>query len=186
MILYVDRKDLGDLPEYGLVPMRDVKKKMNTIRNNVKYGKRDELETDPTKKQIIPYFLVVRGNELFTYKRLKGQSEDRLHNKVSLGFGGHIELEDGIGDPLMNGLMRELNEELFVPYITGIMQTDIVNDDKNEVGSVHLGVVYFVTVSGDVKVREVDKIEGKWENVLDINRDSLETWSEIIYDSIFK
>jgi hypothetical protein len=40
--------------------------------------------------EIIPYLLIRYDNKLFMVRRLIGQTEKRLHNKYSIGIGGHI------------------------------------------------------------------------------------------------
>ena len=51
---------------------------------------RAQAEYDATVKQIIPYVLLRRGDAYFLLRRLKKQTETRLHDKLSLGVGGHI------------------------------------------------------------------------------------------------
>src|SRR4030042_1667445 len=62
---------------------------------------REAAEKDPILKQIIPYG-VIRSMEgkVLTYRRTKSSGEGRLHNKASIGIGGHINLDDMWGDPL--------------------------------------------------------------------------------------
>ena len=51
---------------------------------------RNILEEDPSYKQIIPYAVICHGNEVYMFRRLNKQTEARLHNKCSLGVGGHM------------------------------------------------------------------------------------------------
>jgi predicted NUDIX family phosphoesterase len=52
---------------------------------------RSEAENDPSLKQIIPYLLIThQSNDIFMVQRLSTQIEKRLHNKYSIGIGGHI------------------------------------------------------------------------------------------------
>ena len=51
---------------------------------------RNILEEDPSYKQIIPYAVICYGNEVYMFRRLNKQTEARLHNKCSLGVGGHM------------------------------------------------------------------------------------------------
>ena len=51
---------------------------------------RPEAEQDPGYRQIIPYVLLCRGEKVFATRRLNKGGEARLHGKVSVGIGGHI------------------------------------------------------------------------------------------------
>ena len=58
------------------------------------------------------------------------------------------------------------------------------NDDTNEVGQVHLGLVYHLALSptAHVEVREVEKLEGGWSSLEELEREqtNLETWSALL------
>ena len=51
---------------------------------------RSEVEQDESVKQIIPYVCIRCGDSYVLLQRTNKQSEARLHNKFSLGIGGHI------------------------------------------------------------------------------------------------
>ncbi len=149
------------------------------------YRPRDEVEEDPTWKQIIPYAMVMHDEKILTLIRLSTQGEARLHGKMSIGIGGHINPEkDGPGYRLEKGLRRELEEELHYddsvcaePQLLGF-----INDDSNAVGSVHFGVAIQIQVSRPLEIRETDRMEGQWWSraVLQKQTDRLESWSQLI------
>lgn len=145
-------------------------------------------ENDPSYKQIIPYAVVRHANLFFLLQRKSAQSEQRLHNKFSIGVGGHInpsEVSLG-GDWIHQGLRREINEELSITPDYREHLVGLINDDTTEVGSVHLGVLFEVDSTSDqVSVRETNKMEGSWVPFERIGEsyDRLETWSQIVYDS---
>lgn len=64
------------------------------------FVERSYAERTPALKQVIPYTLVVRRGssadqpEIFRLTRTKAGGEARLHNKISIGVGGHIEPVD--------------------------------------------------------------------------------------------
>ncbi len=64
------------------------------------FVERSYAERTPALKQVIPYTLVVRQGcsadqpEVFRLTRTKAGGEARLHNKISIGVGGHIEPVD--------------------------------------------------------------------------------------------
>ena len=86
------------------------------IEEYTKIMKRGECENDPTIKHLIPYiFLTTPGNTVFVTRRTSKQTEERLHNKASIGVGGHVgEFSDSVDiySNVLFGAIRELNEEL--------------------------------------------------------------------------
>ncbi len=170
---------------------------------------RDLAEKDENFLQIIPYLVVEKQNdfgredpEFFMYKRLNKGNEKRLHANYSLGVGGHIdEQKDGV--LLYNGISaeevvflaarEELTEEIennskvqsfHNLKASDIYWLDIIYDDSNEVGRVHLGLVGLVSLYGEksleVTVKEKDKLEGKLCSLKEIQAkyDQLESWSK--------
>jgi predicted NUDIX family phosphoesterase len=148
---------------------------------------RPKAETDSGYKQLIPYAIIRYSNRYFLLQRKSTQSEQRLHNKLSIGVGGHINpLEAPPSDVIGEGLTREINEELFIA--PGYRETlvGLINDDTTEVGRVHLGILFEIdSISLDVHVRETLKMEGAWAlpDHLELSYDRLETWSQIVFDS---
>jgi predicted NUDIX family phosphoesterase len=145
-------------------------------------------EEDESHKQIIPYILVVHDGRFLLYRRTKKQGESRLHNKFSLGFGGHINDIDGNGHTNTNlilaAMIRELNEELFLPSVRQVSVVGFINDDSNSVGKVHLGVAFIVEASSArFAVNEPEMIEAKWCDVKSIEDifPSLESWSQLLW-----
>ena len=58
---------------------------------------RPEMEEDPSYRQIIPYVVLTRGDEVLVLRRLKKGGEKRLHGLLSIGVGGHINPVDEAG-----------------------------------------------------------------------------------------
>ena len=155
---------------------------------------RDEVEEDPSYKQIIPYAVVSycadsHGEEWFLMQRKKGGGEKRLHNLYSLGVGGHINpVDDEINKEIVErALLRELHEELFVPDALEISPIGLLNDDSNPVGEVHFGMVYKITVQERaVEVREHEQLKGAFTPIEDLgNRAAeMETWSRLICEGV--
>jgi len=152
------------------------------------FADRARVEEDPSLKQIIPYAVVVRDDDVFRFRR-RGGGERRLIGLASVGVGGHVNPPDA-GDVILDALERELTEELYLPDERHVELLGLLNDDTTPVGSVHLGVVARVTVGeGDVRVREADAMEGRF-----LRRDALlaehateraafETWSALLLDA---
>lgn len=153
---------------------------------------RDEAEHDPSKKQIIPYALFHHGGKFLRYVRSKKTGEQRLAAKASLGIGGHINAEDAAAASLerstyLAGVEREIAEELNISGGWSQRTVALLNDDSNEVGQVHLGVVHLVEL-------ETDRISSNEETIADVGfytpdelraeRERLETWSQFCLDGL--
>lgn len=154
---------------------------------------RGKAEDDPSFKQLIPYALFHHNGKYLHYTRGKSGGESRLHAQGSVGVGGHINPVDERADPLgkatyLAGVEREIDEEL---NITGGHQNRIVgllNDDSNDVGKVHLGVVHIF----DLESEDVTSAEDALANLAFQSSDdltgklhgSLETWSRFCVDEL--
>jgi len=147
---------------------------------------RPDAEEDPSYKQIIPYVVLRNGDKVFFTRRLKKGGEARLHGLLSIGIGGHINPVDETerSEVLMKGLERELDEEVSIEKRGELQPRGVINDDTNGVGSVHLGLCFTLEVSGEVSVKETEKLEGGWMTVAELkeNRAHAETWTQIAMD----
>ena len=161
---------------------------------HMSYRPRAAMEQDPTFKQLIPYVIfrhtTPSGEVLvFQYTRGKGQGEQRLHSKRSIGIGGHISSDDSSAESVYDeGMRRELAEEVRIetPYRAQI--AGLLNDDLTEVGKVHLGVVHIFDVERtDVFPREDEIMEAGFRPVGELLRDRehFETWSKICLEALF-
>ena len=148
---------------------------------------RPEAEEDYTRKQPIPYVVVRHGDKYLMLRRTKKQSEKRLHDKLSLGIGGHINPGEhgGEDDIIMNAMRRELEEEVHIHRPSGLRFAGFINDESNQVSRVHLGLL-FIMEAGDTgfEVREKDMMTAEWVRAEELGShyDRLETWSQIVYD----
>jgi predicted NUDIX family phosphoesterase len=161
-------------------------------RANNFFSPRSSAETDPTLKQIIPYTLLVHEGRVLHYVRGKKAGEQRLVAKGSIGIGGHINDQDeGLfamdRDAYEAAVRREVGEELRI----GASHTDhvvaLLNDDSNEVGRVHLGVVHvFQLSSDDVQKGEamITELQFLDRAGLTARRERMETWSQICFDHL--
>ncbi len=158
------------------------------IDRHASFRPREQVEDDPSFKQIIPYLIVRHTNRLFLFQRAPAGNEARLRGLFSIGVGGHINRSDVVGasDLVGAGLRRELDEELIIHGTWRARLVGVLNDDSNPVGRVHFGLVHVVDVeSPDVAVRESDVLTGRMasrEDVLAV-RDRMETWSRLILES---
>ena len=190
-ILVVNRNTLFDNEENAFNGF--ISKDDNRYKNIVKQfsefqvKRRGDMEVDPSYKQLISYCIIANQGETLVYKRLTGGGEERLHGLLSIGVGGHMnDVEDvsTIEDKLRINASRELNEEVGLTEqdVKNIEIHGLINDDDNEVGKVHIGLVLKVEVDKEKIVnKEADTIELNWvENDLLETMSPYESWSELI------
>lgn len=122
-------------------------------------------ENCPDNLQVIPYILFVCGSDIFVYSRNKKGGEARLHEKLSVGVGGHIEADDHAEEPIMaylHGALREIQEEvgLEIPIqaLQGTVQ-GLLHDSETPVGRVHLGVLHILHISPEQAATVLEKAE---------------------------
>ena len=186
-VLVVDRKELEAL----LPPVPFTTEHMETIRRfileNHFFMEREKAEYDDTVKQIIPYVVIRQGGKYFLLRRLKKQTEARLHDKLSLGVGGHINpTEEEADDPLEAGLLRELDEEVAVETVTELRAVGFLNENNGGVSDYHAALVCLLEAEGEVSVRETEKMSGSWATVQELQEalPYLETWSQIVVEKV--
>ncbi len=156
--------------------------------------RRGDVEEEPALLQPIPYVVVVRsGGEVFSYRRLAGGGERRLHGRVSIGVGGHMNRlfdRDSLTRVVTEEAAREVTEELEfrdgagAPAEPGPARIlGLINDDTGAVQRVHIGLLAVVEVPREwhVEVRERDRLEGRWTSVDELRNEEararLEEWS---------
>jgi predicted NUDIX family phosphoesterase len=147
-----------------------------------RFRPRGEAEADPQWKQVIPYLVLREKGSLFLMRRTRAGSDARLHERYSIGIGGHINPEDG---GVNGGLVREWEEEIEAGFTPEFRAIGLLNDDTDPVGQVHIGVVFVGEAAGrPVSIRETEKLEGAFVAPVDVLRvyDRLETWSALVYD----
>ncbi len=142
-------------------------------------------EESPEYRQIIPYVVIRNGDHWFLLRRTRKGTDARLHDKLSLGIGGHINPGHGVAE----GLQKELDEEVAIEGDYEIRFAGILNDDSTEVGRVHLGLVYVLdAATREIRVLETEKLSGEWHpaTALEPMREPMEGWSQIVYDALIK
>lgn len=181
-VMVVERERLQQyLVSYGLV-REDLDAILDIILDAHFFLDRPTAEVSPQYKQIIPYVLIRHEQSFYLLQRTQKQTEARLHHKLSLGIGGHINPDT---PDLLDGLHKELEEEVGVNGDYDLTFVGILNDDTTDVGSVHLGAVYVLDAhEQNVTVRETEKMTGRWAHLDELPslREHMETWSQIVYD----
>jgi predicted NUDIX family phosphoesterase len=177
----------------GLI--RSNREVLKTIVHKGQFLIRSELEEDPSFKQIITYAIISNKDSFYLFRRTSGQTEKRLHNKYSLGVGGHMNCDDFVKpdeEYLMNELKRELAEEVKLLNECVIEKIEFIgflNDDTIPVGRVHIGLLFDIHVSNkEVYVNETDKMTADWieRSGLAEFYNEMETWTQIAFDFYIK
>lgn len=164
---------------------------------NQKFYPRSKVENDPRQQQIIPYIIVENTNgKILVMTRTPKQTETRLHNKLSLGIGGHINPKDNDsfgGSLIMAAAFRELREEIgFNSYSQQVFCfVGMLVQREDPVGKVHTGVVFhMVTTEETIGGKEKDSHLAHWMTHRYINHHKIyprfEKWSLLLLNYIQK
>ncbi len=154
------------------------------VARDGRFVPRDAAESDPTLKQVIPYLVLRDGGRVFLMRRTRAGADARLHDRWSIGVGGHVNPGDGGVD---GGLRREWAEEVDATFVPEFRFAGLLNDDTTDVGRVHIGLVFEADAGGRrVAVRETEKLSGTFVDVRAVRDvyDGLETWSQLILPSL--
>jgi predicted NUDIX family phosphoesterase len=157
---------------------------LDVIAAEGRFEPRAAMERDPRFKQVIPYLVLRDRGRFFLMRRTRAGADERLHDRFSIGVGGHLNPGD---HDLAGGLAREWAEELAADFVPEFRLLGLLNDDETDVGRVHLGVVYVAEAAGrPVSVRETEKLEGRFATptaLLGVY-DRMETWSQLVFDFV--
>jgi predicted NUDIX family phosphoesterase len=161
-------------------------------RENNFFMPRSAAESDPAFKQLIPYVLLTHAGRVLHYVRGKKAGEQRLVAKGSLGIGGHMnDSDEGLfamdRDAYNISVQREVGEELQLNSAYTNRTVALINDDSNEVGRVHLGVVHvFELETDDVRKGEamITELQFLDRPALAARREAMETWSQTCFDHL--
>jgi predicted NUDIX family phosphoesterase len=158
------------------------------IEKNAFFIDRDIAENDETLRQLIPYVLIRQQGKFLLLRRTKKQQERRLHGKLSLGVGGHINLNDGSTpwQAFLKGMEREIHEEVNVEVLQ-LSYMGLLNDTSSPVSRVHVGLVYLAEVRF-LGLNEPDMFDFWFVDLTEIEqrREELEGWSKLALDFLKK
>lgn len=155
---------------------------------------RSQVEKDPGYKQLIPYVIMGHDGKYLSYVRGKRAGETRLVGLRSIGIGGHINPTDDMPlfntdfyDTYLTAVEREVAEEIFVETNHTNNIVALLNDESNEVGSVHLGIVHYWELDAPkVEKREQMITQMTFMSPAELQgiKDTLETWSGLCVDHL--
>jgi len=151
------------------------------------FMERAAAEKDPSYKQLIPYCVFRCADRILHYTRGKSGGESRLHAKISVGVGGHVNPVDTGGGKTgpaayHAAVTREIDEELELRQDHPHRIIALLNDDSNAVGRVHLGIVHLIELASEaVSAREDALADLGFAALAELNGPlfgRLETWSQ--------
>lgn len=169
----------------------NIDKYLSAIGKSFFYTERSKTESNPELKQVIVYSILIHNGTVVRYRRGSGSGDLRLRGKYSLGFGGHISIKDGdvFPDLCFAAMMRELNEELSIKSSFRHKVVALLNDDSDEVGKVHFGIIIvFKLDSANIVANEIDILEIEFTSIAELKRNvrNYESWSKICIENIEK
>jgi predicted NUDIX family phosphoesterase len=189
-VLVIERKVLEKAGMFqGLV--FDVERYLNEIfaPDAARFMKRSLVEKDPSFKQLIPYVIMSCDGKYLSYVRGRRAGETRLVGLRSIGIGGHINhtddtplFNDSFYETYLAAVKREVAEEVTVQTDYTDRVVALLNDESNEVGSVHLGIVHhWILNSPKVSRREqmITQMAFMTPAELQDVQDTMETWSAL-------
>lgn len=183
-VLVVPRAALPDAAAWHGVRLDDVDGFLEVVAREGRFLPRDAMERDPDFKQVIPYLVLRDGPRYFLMRRTRAGGDTRLHDRWSIGVGGHLNPGDA---DVFGGLRREWREELDAAFEPDFRPIALLNDDTTEVGAVHVGIIVVADAAGrPVRVRETDKLAGAFAEPEEVRAvaDRLETWSALVFEAL--
>lgn len=187
-ILVVKRSDLFYDESWHGIRQTDLAEYIDRIKKLHSFQPRSLMEVDPTYKQVIPYIVFTHDNRYFLMQRKSTASEQRLRNKMSLGIGGHMRIEDMQSGDIVGWATREFEEEVTYSGTFDVHMLGLLNDDSNEVGRVHVGLVMLfqgsnsaISVKSELKSGRLVSLDECEEHY-----SSLESWSQMVFDMLKK
>ena len=185
LVMVVPAEVLAPLLGSARFVTQDVDRIIDVIVKNHRYVERPYAEHAGEYRQIIPYAVLTGEKGFFLVKRLKAQTEKRLHGLYSLGMGGHINpTEESAADVILAGMRRELAEEVGAECPENPRCLGVINDHSAEVSNYHLGLLYRIDTSAEISVVETKKMTGRWVSAREVDEKfaELESWSQIIWE----
>ncbi len=189
MVLVVEDSDIDALLKgYGFIriPLEEIK---DLVEKRGFFVRRGKAEQDESLRQLIPYVVIKNKDGLYLMvRRLKAQTESRLHGFYSLGIGGHINDTDEGESPWMkflSGMEREINEEVDIETYDWPKYVGTIRENTTDVNKVHLGIVF--TITTNIKgIKEKEKFTWELINSYDIMKryEELESWSRLAFEAV--
>ncbi|MEX1173625.1 MAG: NUDIX domain-containing protein [Chloroflexota bacterium] len=183
-VLVVDRAVIPAGAAWSGLRTEGVDAFLTTVAVHGRFEDRAAAEQDATRKQVIPYLVLRDAERYFLMRRTRAGADARLHDRYTIGVGGHLNPGD---DGPLGGLEREWREELHADFLPAFRAIGLLNDESTDVGSVHIGIVYSADAAGrPVAVRERDKLSGAFADPVEVAAvvDGMESWSRLVFEAL--
>lgn len=162
--------------------------------NTFLFKLRSEVERDPNFKQVIPYIILKYRDSIFRYARGSRTREERLHKRYSVGLGGHISQKDATMFSYTAQFYdlaaeREAKEEVYIETGYQDLKVAVLNDDSDEVGKVHFGIVQIYALDEPrVRKKEPSITDARFESITSLKNklDRFESWSQFCIGALVK
>jgi predicted NUDIX family phosphoesterase len=136
--------------------------------DSARFVPRGPAESDESLRQIIPYVVIEVDAGAFSYARTRAGGEVRLHDRRSVGVGGHVnppDLPGGLAglrarpvEALAEAARRELAEETVGLDGASLRWLGFIREDGG-VSAVHFGVVFLARpTAGSVRLSDEGKM----------------------------
>lgn len=169
------------------------------ILKNYEWMDRQVAEKNDLFRQPICYIIIcnLKLRKIFVYQRAsqdKDYPEKRLQGKYSCGIGGHIEKTDlKATNPIQASLLRELKEEVKITDAKEISIIGYINDEKDDVGKVHFGLLYLLNTKEEKITPLAREIQNgklidftEFVNICSNSSLDVEGWAKISLDPLKK
>ena len=180
-VIVIPRASVMDDPGWHGIVAADLATFESLVARAGRFVARVAAEEDRSLKQVIPYLVLRDDNRYFLMRRTRAGADARLHDRYSIGVGGHLNPGDG---DIAGGLRREWAEELEAAFTPDFVLVGLLNDDTTGVGAVHLGAVFSADAGGrSVTIRETAKLRGAFATAGEVAavKDRMETWSALVF-----
>lgn len=169
----------------------DLDRYIEAIEKDHIFLRRADVEEDTNYKQLIPYVILHHKKKILSYRRGTLLSEKRLLHDYSIGIGGHISVNDPnlFTTSYEEGMRREVQEEIYIDSEYESNAVALLNDDSNDVGKVHFGIIHvFDLERPKIRKREKSITESQFRSPQELKRDieKYENWSQICIESMEK
>jgi len=154
------------------------------------FGPRHLIEADTKYVQLVSYVIIEHGSRILCYQRGNDSLEQRLKNKLSIGLGGHISLQDAritngtldVVKTIKAGAAREVREELEVHKVVARKKLVLLHSRLNTVDEVHCGFVEVWKIdSSQVGTKEKDLRTIGFKSLPELaTMQGVESWSTLL------
>jgi len=171
---------------------------IRAINDYSKMAIRSDAEKDINLIQIIPCAIFSFNDEIYLLRRKESDLRNRLREKYVIWAGGHIRKGDAIkADPILEGLKREISEELDIKVPLEFSQLGFLLDKSNVASSMHLALVFMAKVErpeikiamnqSEFKEKRGTSVSGQFLPLKELAQyyGQMERWSQLILTEYF-